>query len=278
MNAPRGKPRKPRKAGEDPKPEKPAKPMSPKRVLNARVTLHTLLDEAVRKELIPSNPVAKIRPPKQNPERVRAFTTEQMQALTTTAHGHRLEALFALAWQTGMRMGELLGLRWEDVDFEGGTARIQRTAATTGGAVFFQDTRTTTSERTIALSPETLAALRTHRARQAEERLAAGAAWRDLGLTFPTSKGTAIHPSAMERTWYSVRDKAGVSAYGFHSLRHGRLYGSMPTVMPWRTTTFSEYAGQGLRRCGAGGCGRPETPATGWRAWRFRAGSWNDHR
>lgn len=216
----RGKAPKPAKAGEPAKPEKPAKPLSPKRVLNARMTLHTLLEEAVRKELIPSNPVAKVRPPKQNPEKIHAFTADHVQALTEAARGHRLEVLFGTAWQAGMRMGELLGLRWADIRLDEGTVRIGRTAATTGHAVFFQDAKTEASVRTIVLPTETVTALRAHRRQQREEGIRAGAGWREGDLVFPTSKGTPIQPAAMERTWYSVRNKAGIPAYGFHSLRH----------------------------------------------------------
>jgi integrase len=216
----RGKAPQAGRPGQEAKAEKPPVTLSPKRVLNARMTLHTLLQEAVRHELIPSNPVDKVRPPKQNPEKVQPFATEHMQALAVAAQGHRLEALFATAWHTGMRMGELLALRWEDIDFKAATLRIARTAATTGGPVFFQDAKTAASVRTIALSPKTVTLLRAHRARQAEERLAGGAAWKDSQLVFPTSKGTAIQPAALERTWYSVRNKAGIPTFGFHSLRH----------------------------------------------------------
>lgn len=217
----RGKAPTPPKPGQAAKPQKPLTPLSPKRVLNARMTLHTLIEEAVRHERIPMNPVAKVRPPKQNPEKIHAFTAEHMTALTKAAAGHRLETLFAMAWQTGMRMGELLALRWTDVDLDGGTVRIGRTAATTGHAVFFQEAKTEASVRTIALPAETVTAIRGHRRRQQEAGMASrGGGWRESDLVFSTSKGTPIQPAAMERTWYSVRNKAGMPDYGFHSLRH----------------------------------------------------------
>lgn len=194
--------------------------LSPKRVLNARMTLHTLLEKAVRDELIPANPAAKVLPPKQSPQKIHPFTADHMKALTEAVRGHRLEALFGVAWQTGMRMGELLALSWSDIRFDEGTVRIGRTAAVTGHAVFFQDAKTEASVRTIVLPKETAAALRAHRKRQQEEGMRAGAGWREADLVFPTSKGTPMQPAALERTWYSIRDKAGIPGYGFHSLRH----------------------------------------------------------
>ncbi len=202
------------------KPGRGGRALSLKRVANARMMLHTALQEAVRLGVISSNPVARVRPPKQTPKKVEGFTLVQVEALTATAEGHRLEALFATAWQTGMRMGELLGLRWTDVDFDAGTVRVEATAASTGGPVFIQTPKTEAGTRTLALPPPTMAAIRAHRARQAQERLKAGKAWQDRGLVFPTSKGTPIMPTSLEKTWYAVRDRAGLPPFGFHSLRH----------------------------------------------------------
>lgn len=194
--------------------------LSPKRVANARMMLHTALQEAVRLGVLPTNPVTRVRPPKQNPTKVEGFTLGQVQALAAATNDHRLHALFLCAWQTGMRMGELLALRWEDLNLPEGTARVVRTAASTGGAVFMQDPKTAASIRTVVVPEQAVAALRTHRARQAEERLRAGAAWKDHALVFPTSKGTPILPTSLEKTWHVVRERAALPAGGFHSLRH----------------------------------------------------------
>jgi len=195
-------------------------PISPKRVANARMFLHTVLEEAVRLELLPANPVARVRPPKQAPREVEPYTKEEAARILAAARGHRLEALFVLAVHTGMRLGELLGLRWADVDLEAGTVRVARTLVAVKGKPTFQEPKTTDSARTVPLTLLAQAALRGHKARQAQERLAAGEAWQDGGLVFPTGKGTPMHPSGAERPWYALRTKAGVPARGFHALRH----------------------------------------------------------
>ncbi len=207
------------------KPGRRGNALSPKRVLNAYRALHTAMEEAVRLELIPSNPVGKVRPPRQAPEEVVALDADQVSALMATVAGHRLEAMFAAAWQTGLRMGELLGLRWEDVDLGGATLRVAQGVASTGGPAFVQAPKSKLSARTIALPAAVTAALQARRERQTEERQKAGGRWRDHGLVFPTSRGTPVLPSSMERTWYTVRDRAGLPAYGFHCLRH--TYASM---------------------------------------------------
>lgn len=201
-------------------PQKPPRPISPKRVANARMFLHTALAEAVRLGLLPANPVDRVRPPKQAPHEVEPYTAQEATRILAAARAHRLEAMFVLAVHTGMRLGELLGLRWTDTDLDGGTVRVARTLVALKGRPTFQEPKTADSARTVPLTLPAQAALRAHRARQAEERLAAGAAWQDCGLVFPTGKGTPMHPSGAERPWYALRTKAGVPERGFHALRH----------------------------------------------------------
>lgn len=198
----------------------PPRPLSPKRVANARMMLHTALQEAVRLGLVASNPVARVRPPKQSPREVEPYTKEEAARILAAARGHRLEALFVLAVHTGMRLGELLGLRWADVDADVGTVRVTRTLVALKGKPTFQEPKTADSARTVPLTLPAQVALRGHRARQAAERLQAGADWQDHGLAFPTLRGTPMHPSGVERPWHALRERAGVPARGFHSLRH----------------------------------------------------------
>ena len=194
--------------------------ISSKRVLNARVMLHAALQEAVRLSLLPSNPVAKVRAPKVSSKPVDSFTRAQVGALMAKAAGHPLEPLLATAWQTGMRLGELCGLRWGDVDLDAGTVRVARTAASIGGPVFMQDPKTEKSVRTIALPRATGAVLTAHRARQGEQRLRKGPAWQEHDLVFPTGLGTALHAGRVEKVFNALRDAAALPAHSFHVLRH----------------------------------------------------------
>ena len=118
-------------------------------------------------------------PPLRTPHRRRSPRVPHRHA------GHRLQALFELALRTGLRKGELLGLRWEDLDLDGGTASIRRTLQrTNSGGLTALPTKTISSERRIALPTACLRSLRPHRDRQAREKQQAGAEWVDNGLAF----------------------------------------------------------------------------------------------
>jgi integrase len=110
--------------------------------------------------------------------------------------GDRLEALYVLALHTGMRRGELLGLKWEDVDLDGSIVRVRRTLTRTGNGkrLALGEPKTKKSRRTVRLTPRAVEALRRHRARQAEEKLKASGVYQDQGLISPGRPGTSSTP------------------------------------------------------------------------------------
>lgn len=215
--------------------------MSSKTVMNARVMLHTALEEAVMQNLMAANPVSRVRAPKVETKRVDSFTREEIGNLMAAAEGHALAPIIAAAWQTGLRLGELRALKWVDVDFEQKTVRVHRTAASTGGPVFMQDPKTEKSARTIALSSSTAELLKAHRARQAQGRLKIGPRWRDHGLVFCTSLGTPMHAARAEAVFNELRDAAGLPHYSFHALRH--TYASLALLAGVPLETVSENLG-----------------------------------
>jgi integrase len=234
----------PARRGRAPKagaPEKPAPPLAAKRVLNARVMLHAALEEAVRMGMLPSNPVARIRAPKVTTKRVDSFSREQVGALMAKAEGHALAPMIATAWQTGLRLGELCGIRWADVDLDAGTARVARTAASTGAPVFMQEPK--------SLSPRspcpgaTVALLRAHGKRQAEDRLRLGPAWQDNDLVFATSRGTALHAGRVEGVFNDFRNAARLPCHSFHAPRH--MYASLALLAGVPLETASGNLGHG---------------------------------
>lgn len=130
--------------------------------------------------------------------------------------GHRLEALYVCALTIGLRRGELLGLRWSDVDLDGGTLTVRQTVLRVDGQLRFNRPKTDRSLRTVP----TLELLRRHRDRQAVEREAAGERWQEFGLVFPSKVGTPIEPDNLDRTWYKIRAAAGLEWLRLHDLRH----------------------------------------------------------
>lgn len=196
------------------------KPISPRRVAYARAVLRSALHEAVRLGMIQQNPVDRVRPPRQSPKEVTAFNLPQARALMEAARGHRLEAMLAVAWQTGMRLGELLAVTWADVDFEDRTLRIRQNLVDVDGELVFQEPKTEKGKRTLPMSAALLADLRAHRKRQLEERLRAGSSWEDNDLIFCKQSGKPLPPRDAQEVWYRLRNKADLPKYGFHSLRH----------------------------------------------------------
>jgi len=146
--------------------------------------------------------------------------------------GHRLEACFLLMLGTGLRRGEALGLRWIDVDLDNAVRTVRSqlrrkvgrvnpgTGGREGAGLVLVAPKTERSKRQVDLPIFVVAALKGHKARQAEERLHLGAAWRDTGHVFTTSIGTPCDPRNTSREFAMVARRAGLGAWHVHELRH----------------------------------------------------------
>lgn len=188
----------------------------------ATIMSKMLKDAAVRKGLLSRNPAEfATKPSAEAPEMDHWAVAEVRQFLAHAEHDH-FGALFTLALTTGMRRGEIAGLRWEDVDLDAGYLRVvrARVRGRTGGARV-STPKTKRSRRRIDLDPRTVAVLRRHRAVQAEARLAAGAAWQDTdGHVFTDGEGKAVRPDYLPRRLIRLAKEAGVRPIRFHDLRH----------------------------------------------------------
>lgn len=125
-----------------------------------------------------------------------------------------------LAVMTGMRLGEILALRWSDIDFERKTATINGTQKWIEGKPFIKGPKTQKSRRMIALSPETISALRRHKSQQAEDRLLWGADYRDHDFIVARPDGWFMHPKTFQDAWYRARNRSELPKMRFHDLRH----------------------------------------------------------
>ncbi len=154
---------------------------------------------------------------------MRPLSAPEAGRLLEAAWGDRLEAFYVLAIHTGMRRGELLGLKWEDVDLDTSTVRVRRTLTRTGNGrgLALGETKTGTGRRTIRVTPRAAEALKRHRVRQAEEKLAAGGVYEDRGLVFAGETGNLINPSNLrQRSFAALLKKAELPHITFHDLRH----------------------------------------------------------
>ena len=194
---------------------------SPRTVQYVRTTLRKALSEAVELGLLPSNPVAKTRPPLVRPRPLRVPSPEEVARLLAVAQEGRLAALWLWLAQTGTRRGEALALRWEDIDWDAGVARVQRTLSGSGPRRRVGPPKTPHSRRAIALGPRLLEALREHQRQQDAERAAAGDAWVGEGYVFTTRTGRLLEPRNVFRAYKRLLKQAGLpDGYRLHDLRH----------------------------------------------------------
>jgi integrase len=195
--------------------------LSPASVKLIHAVLHKALKQAQMWRLIRENVAEATVRPKTRAEEIKPLNAEQAKALLAAVAGDRHEALYTLALTTGARIGELLALRWTDLDLEAGILRIERTRSAAKS-----EPRFTTPKggkgRSAHVTPRAMEALRRHRISQNEERLKAGASWEDNALIFPTRKGALMRPSTVTDDHFKpLLDRVGLPrSVRFHDLRH----------------------------------------------------------
>jgi integrase len=197
--------------------------LSPATVQKVHHVIHKALSQAVRWDLIARNPADAVQAPTPSTEEMRPLSADEARRLLDAANGDRLEALYVLTVHTGMRRGNLLGLRWSDVDLEGGTVSVRRTLTRTdnGKGVALGDPKTKRSRRTVRLTRGSAEALRRHLERQLRQIEEVGDHYRDEGLVFATEAGTPINPSNLrQRSFAPLLKRAGLPHIRFHDLRH----------------------------------------------------------
>lgn len=190
-------------------------------VHHLHAVLHRALKAALRLGLVQRNVLDMVEVPSIAHHEMTTLTEAQAQILLATSSGERLEALYVLALATGMRQGELLALRWHDVDLEAKTLQVRFSVHYTKGGYVFTEPKTKYSRRRIALSRIAVEALRRHRTRQLQERLALGETWEDLDLVFPNTVGKPLDAVNLVKYWfYPLLKRAGLPQIRFHDLRH----------------------------------------------------------
>ncbi len=194
--------------------------LTPGTVRLVHSVLSRALDQAVKWGSVPRNVCKATTPPKPDSEEIKPLDSEQARQLLESASGDRLEALYVLAVTAGLRIGELLALRWQDVDLEANTLRVRRTKSTAKGGPRFTAPKNGKG-RSIKLTRHAVEALPAHRAAQNAEWLKAGSLWEDHGLVFATHGGRPLDSHNVARTSFKpLLRKAGLPDIRFHDLRH----------------------------------------------------------
>lgn len=192
---------------------------SERTVRYVHTTAHLALKDAVRWRLIGYNPAEDADRPAQTPPRPEAWTPDQVGAFLAEARSDRWWPLWRLAATTGMRRGELAGLRWGDLDLEGAELVVAENRVVVGHEVLTGTPKGNRSRR-IGLDSPTVEVLRAWRRQHLEERLVIGDYWPDTDLVFVWPDGSPLHPDVITRTFRRVSDRAGIPPMRLHALRH----------------------------------------------------------
>jgi integrase len=193
--------------------------LSPRTVQYTHAVLRRALKQAVRWGLVSHNVCENVDRPSIRREEIRPLDRRQARLLLKAAEGDRLHALYVLAVHTGLRPGELLGLKWEDVDPDATAGSLRVNRALSDGKL--AATKTKRSRRRINLSGGSVAALKAHRKRQLEERMQKAGLWRDHGLVFPSTVGTPLSHRNVVRSFKALLKRAGLPIRTrLYDLRH----------------------------------------------------------
>ena len=194
--------------------------LSAKTVSYHYTILKMALKQAMKDGLIARNVVDLVDRPKVSKREVKAIDEAEAHRFLEAIKGGRFEALFSVGLSLGLRRGEALGLKWENVDFEQQTLTITQSLSRINHQLVFSKPKTKKSRRVLDLPASLAAKLKEHRTRQLEERMSAGRYWQDLGLVFCTSIGNPVEPRNVGRWLDKILDDAKIPRFRVHDLRH----------------------------------------------------------
>lgn len=195
-------------------------PLSPRTLQQIRAILRSALSWGERNGRVPRNVAKLSEPPRAVRHQVPFLTAAGARDLVTAAMSDPWGALYVLALDTGLRQGELLGLRWTDVDLGAATLRVSQTRQAIRGKATFGEPKSQTSRRTVTFSATSQRLLTAHRARQNEQRLSRGRRWNDTGLVFTRETGAALDGPTVTHRFQRFLEAAGLPRMRFHDLRH----------------------------------------------------------
>jgi integrase len=182
--------------------------------------LRNALSSAEREELVTRNVAKLVQIPSPRYKVGKGLQVADVKRILAEAKKTRLYGLYVVAATLGLRRGELLGLRWEDLDLVKGTLTVAQTVQRVAGRLVVDETKSEASDATVPLPRITRRDLLEHRDRQEKERIDAGEVWSEHGLVFPTSVGTPMEPRSLNRHFDGVRTRVGLPDVRLHDCRH----------------------------------------------------------
>lgn len=194
--------------------------LSPQTVVHIHRLLRAALQQAIRWQLLARNPADAVDPPRPAKTEMRALTEAETATLLRAAERSSLRLPILVAVATGLRRGELLALRWSDIDLKTGETSVQRTLEQTKEGLRFKEPKTQRASRTVALPAIAVEALKRRKVQQAERRLQLGPVYEDHGLIFARDDGSPWPPDAFSTAFASLIRRSGLPRVRFHDLRH----------------------------------------------------------
>jgi integrase len=196
--------------------------LSAKTVHYIHTTIHKALADAADADLLARNPAERAKPPRVNggaSAGVAAWSADELSSFLEHTSDLRLGAIWRLAAMTGMRRGEILGLRWADVDLDAARLSVRHALVAVGYEVI-ESTPKSHNARVVDLDAQTVTQLRLHRSAQQAERQLWGADYEDHGLVVAKENGEPIHPHTFSQSFERIIAKAGLRRIRLHDLRH----------------------------------------------------------
>lgn len=182
--------------------------------------LRNALSSAERDELVTRNVAKLVQIPTPRYKIGKGLQVPEVKRILAEGKKTRLYGLYVVAATLGLRRGELLGLRWEDLDLRRATLTVAQTVQRVDGRLIVDDTKSVASDSTVPLPKITRRVLVEHQDRQDKERIDAGEIWHEHGLVFPTSVGTPMEPRSLNRHFAGIRMRAGLPGVRLHDFRH----------------------------------------------------------
>jgi len=183
--------------------------------------VRAMLNKAVKWEYLDRSPADRAEPPTGDTAERAIWSVDDLTLFLTGTAEHRWHVAWALTALTGMRRGEVAGLRWDDVDLDVGVLRIRQSVTSVRGRIVTGPTKTRGSRRTISLDEGTVELLRAHRRAQLEERTRAGAGWVDSGMVYTWEDGRQVNPDRLNRAFRRECQRLELEPIGLTGLRHG---------------------------------------------------------
>jgi integrase len=212
--------------------------LSPTTVRRIHSTLHKALADGVRWGLIARNPADSADPPRAAKTEMAILEPAQLRGFIDAVREDRLFAAWVLAATTGMRRGEILGLRWVDLDSNAKLLHVRQIRTVVNYQAVTLTPKTDKGARTISLDPQTVAALRAHRVRQMEERLMCGATYEDeVDYVFRREDGSPIHPERLSSWFKQHCARAGLPPVRFHDIRHSYVTALLKQGVPLKVVS-----------------------------------------